>query len=282
MRIFVLSDIHVDFEENRLWLQNLLRKNFKNDALILAGDITHHFDLLNEWLLKIRYRFGKVFYVPGNHDLWIDGKDWDNSLQKFHAIMEFCNQNDINVKPGVVHCNGKQVAIVPVFSWYDMRGENDSLYLPKPGEDPSNVMWNDLYDIHWPKENGFVASSYFLEYTRQKLLNQPVDLTITFSHFLPRREVMFKGEMVYDYERMKKYDRFPQFNFSGFAGSLKIDRFIRSIGTNIHVYGHQHINRDKMVDGVRYVAHHLGYPHERRSGILSESERGMKLLCADL
>jgi len=269
----------VDFEENRLWLQNLLRKNFGNDVLILAGDVTHDFGLLREWLEKIRCRFGRVFFVPGNHDLWIRNELWADSLQKFNAIIEFCSQNDIDIQPDIVQCNGKKIAIVPVFSWYDMQGEVDSLYLPKPGEDTSNRMWSDLYYIHWPATNGFVASKYFLTYSRQNLVFDQADLIVTFSHFLPRREVMFRGEMIYDYDRMKKYDRFPQFNFSGIAGSLKIDRFIRSIGAHIHVYGHQHINRDKVIDGIRYVANHLAYPHERNRGIVTEIEQGLKALC---
>jgi hypothetical protein len=61
-------------------------------------------------------------------------------------------------------------------------------------------------------------------------------------------------------------DAYPRFNFSRVAGSSGIETQIRRLGSTAHVYGHQHRNRDRVVDGVRYVSHCLGYPSERRRG----------------
>ncbi len=281
MRVFILSDVHVDFEENRKWVQQLSDWDFKNDILILAGDITHDFDLLRIWLLKIRRKFAELFFVPGNHDLWIRGEDWANSLEKFKAIMEFCRLNEIEVQAKVFTLGNEQIRIIPVFSWYNLQEEKDTLYLPKIGEDATNRMWSDNYYVHWPKENRFDPTAYFLEYSNHWQPAESNEKIITFSHFLPRHEVMFSGEMSYDPERMRKHDRFPQFNFSRVAGSLKIDRFIRKLGATIHIYGHQHINRDKTVDGVRYLSHCLGYPEERRRGMVKGIENGPKVIMGD-
>lgn len=281
MRIFILSDIHVDFEENRKWVQRLSEWDFKNDILILAGDITHDFELLKVWLLKIRRKFTELFFVPGNHDLWIRGESWLNSLTKFKTIMEFCLQNDIRVRPNAFTLGKDRIWIIPVFSWYNLQEEKDTLYLPKIGEDTTNRMWSDNYYVRWPEDKHFDPAAYFLNFSNHWRAEGKADKVITFSHFLPRHEVMFSGEMAYDPERMRKHDRVPQFNFSRVAGSLKIDRFIRQLGSSIHIYGHQHINRDKTIEGVRYLAHCLGYPEERRRGMVKGIENGPKLIMND-
>jgi hypothetical protein len=83
---------------------------------------------------------------------------------------------------------------------------------------------------------------------------------VTFSHFLPRQELLRGGSPA----------RLPPgseprhaFNFSRVAGSSSIDRQLRGFDATIHVYGHQHRNRDRMIEGVRYLSHCLGYPSER-------------------
>jgi len=74
---------------------------------------------------------------------------------------------------------------------------------------------------------------------------------ITFSHFLPRRDLLPDAARL-------RFKALPHV-----AGSEKLDRQIRAIGSAIHVFGHSHINRDQTIEGVRYVQHALLYPKER-------------------
>ncbi len=61
LRIFCISDIHVEYEINRRWLNNLSQHDYKNDLLILAGDITNNLMLLEKILGEIgRVRPGDV------------------------------------------------------------------------------------------------------------------------------------------------------------------------------------------------------------------------------
>lgn len=43
MKIFAISDIHIDFEINKKWLNKLSAFEFKEDVLIIAGDLTDNF-----------------------------------------------------------------------------------------------------------------------------------------------------------------------------------------------------------------------------------------------
>ncbi len=275
MRVFILSDIHVDFVENWQWIETVCSDGFIDDVLILAGDVTHNFDLLKQCLGNLRPKFRELFFVPGNHDLWMENDRWQHSLQKVEAIEEFCQQEGIQTRPKTFQA--ENLTIFPLFSWYSPPELPDSLFLPKPGEDPSNRFWNDNYFIRWP-EDGFNPAEYFFRKNREMAPEVNGKTVITFSHFLPRQDVMFSENRQLDKERMKKYDRAPHFNFSRVAGSSLIEKQLRALKADIHVYGHQHINRDRVIDGVRYVSHCLGYPEERNRGAVKGIGQGLKCI----
>ncbi len=282
MRIYIISDIHIDFSANHDWLKKLSSLEYQDDALILAGDVSHNFDQFRRTLSELRIKFKHLFFVPGNHDLWIRSESWQDSLHKFQEILQFCDQNEIIYRPHPLNAAGSNAPlIVPLFSWYTQPDEGEeSLYLEKPGEDAGNRMWSDNYFVKWPNHspNIFRADKYFTGLNAIGHITKSELPVISFSHFLPRQEMMFSADRHYDLQRMKKYDRNPPFNFSRVAGSTLIEKQIRQIKSRIHIYGHQHINRDRVIDGVRYVAHCLGYPNERSRGSVKGLEQGLKLI----
>ena len=71
MRIFALSDIHVDYEMNARWLADLSIGEYRQDVLILAGDISDSLERIDWALSTLTARFRRVMYVPGNHELWV-------------------------------------------------------------------------------------------------------------------------------------------------------------------------------------------------------------------
>lgn len=274
-RIFIISDLHVDHSENQQWVNTISASDYQQDVLLLAGDICHNFELLKATLVRLRGKFNSLYFTPGNHDLWLHGEDWPDSFVKLQELLRFCRQNDIGVEPR----RAGEVWIVPLLSWYTLPGEgDDNLYHEKPGEDPTNRMWSDNYFVRWPNSGSdFRPGARLAAMNELHLKNDFAGMVITMSHFIPRKEMMFgQYPPVIDMEKIKKYDRSPQFNFSRVAGSSLIDEQLRRAGSILHVYGHQHINRDRVVDGVRYVAHCLGYPAERRRGMIRGIEQGLK------
>ncbi len=170
--------------------------------------------------------------------------------------------------------------IVPLYSWYIRPEEGeDSLFMDKEEEDPDLERWADSYYTRWDslKEGERVAD--FFHKKNEVYLHKNYDAPIiTFSHFLPRKELMVSSGEKSDPLEQWFRDANPGFNFSRVAGCKGLDKQIRRIASSVHVYGHQHRNRDRVIDGVRYVAHCLGYPHERQSGQIVGVERGPKLL----
>ncbi len=270
MRIFALSDIHVDFPDNAQWVSSLSAVDYQQDALLLAGDVTHSLPHLAELLASLKAKFAQIFFVPGNHDLWLTGSGHADSLSKLSCILDTCAGLGVQITAAKLgDADRAPVWIVPLHSFYDKpeQSPSDSLYVYRPGEDPDLQAWMDAHEIRWPRaaaERGRPAAH--LLGLNDQVMDSPLlgGQIISMSHFLPRRELMYPtpAELAAWPPGLK--DRSPWFNFSRVAGSLALERQIRALGSTVHIYGHQHRNRQLVLDGVRYLSYCLGYPRERQ------------------
>jgi predicted phosphodiesterase len=239
MRIFALSDIHVDYEVNATWIANLSAVDYRDDILILAGDVTDSLRLLEWCLTTLTARFRKVLFVPGNHDLWVmrEGRNED-SLQKFKRVAAIVESSGASMQV----FRDRRIAIVPLLGWYDYS-------FGEPSEDLKS-MWMDYHACRWPVDFGvreIAAHFYALNDTR---VATAADKVITFSHFLPRIDVM---------PRTIPKDKQLLYPV---LGSTLIEKQLRGIKPSIHVYGHSHVNRNVTIDGILYVNNAFGYPQE--------------------
>ena len=273
MRVYAVSDVHVDYAPNFAWVRALSKGCYQGDTLILAGDVTDDLDRLEKVFVELRSLFARVAFVPGNHELWVRKGRFADSLEKFRAVLALARDCGVSVEPIKLSAQGASVWIVPLFSWYVQPEEGDgSLFIPKPGEDRSLEGWSDNYFVRWlGSRRGETASARFLR-LNEPFVAQPYDApVITFSHFLPRRDLIVGPHV----EKDREADPHPRFNFSRVAGCSDLDAQIRRAGSRVHVYGHQHRNRDVVIDGVRYVSNCRGYPREREQGFLSQDGTGL-------
>ncbi len=271
MRIFGWSDLHVDFAANRKLVEQLSRQDYQQDLLLLAGDVSNQLARLTQTLRSLKDRFAEVAFVPGNHDLWIARGDHFDSLGKLQAMRAQIRDLGIQLDSFTRVANGRLVRFIPLLAWYLKPEEGaGSLFLAKPGEDPDLHMWADNYRIRWPAlPNGRSPAEHLLALNAggphgpASPPAQAAPVTVTFSHFLPRVELVFG-----DWEKFQAdgtasgHDRAPEFNFTRVAGCRQLDELLRSHRSTLHLYGHQHRNRDRRIDGVRYLSHCLGYPTE--------------------
>jgi Icc-related predicted phosphoesterase len=239
MRVFAVSDVHVDYAFNAKWIANVSTADYRDDVLILAGDVTDVLRSLDWCLSTLVARFRKVLFVPGNHELWVVREVRPKtSLQKLREVIHVVESSGASMKS--FHENG--VSILPLPGWYDYS-------FGEPSEELKSV-WMDFYACRWP--GGFGAAE--VDATLAALNDEDVvvgrDKVITFSHFLPRIELI------------------PPFVRAGgrvldpVLGSTRLERQLRRLNSSMHVYGHSHVNRNIKMDGVSYISNALGYPHE--------------------
>lgn len=240
MRVFALSDIHVDFPDNESWIESLSTRDYRDDILILAGDPSDSRGHLHRCFDTFVRRFRKVLYVPGNHDLWVIREKIGSSFDKFLQVCDLAQDCGIPICPTQVG----DVSVIPLFSWYHYSFRSS-------GEDILST-WMDFHACAWPEGLG---AQEITAYFRQ--LNEPVlvpydGTIITPSHFLPRVDLMLSF--------LPPACR----SMDPVLGTERLDRQIRMVQSNIHVYGHGHVNRRIVVDGITYVNNAFGYPHEQR------------------
>jgi predicted phosphodiesterase len=239
MRVFAISDIHIDHVANRQWVENLPIGEYGDDVLILAGDVSDAPRSLEWCFTYLARRFRHVLYVPGNHELWVirDPPRLD-SLEKFQQVCALARRCGISTGP--VRRAG--LSIVPLLSWYDYSfGAPDGELL---------AVWMDYRACRWPE--GFAArevAQYFFE-LNEAVLTERAPTLISFSHFLPRIDLM-PG-----YIPQRSRLLYPV------LGSTRLELQIRRLKPAIHVYGHSHVNRRVRLDDTVYINNALGYPHE--------------------
>lgn len=239
MRVFTLSDIHVDYDINAKWIANLSIAEYQDDVLILAGDATDTLQLLDWCLSTLAKRFKKVLFVPGNHELWVIREDRKkNSLQKFDDVCAVVESSGASMQ--AFHERG--VSIIPLLAWYDYS-------FGEPSEELRS-MWLDYHACRWP--SGFTEKDIVAHFAafNDKQVSLASDKVITYSHFLPRIDLM----PVFIPSAKKLL--YPV------LGCVQLERQLRRLNPNIHVYGHTHVNRHVKIDGVSYINNAYGYPSE--------------------
>lgn len=278
-RLWAISDIHIDSPDNHQLLLGLDDHAYQDDLLIIAGDATDDLALLRGFLATVRGKFQQVAFVPGNHELWLRNGNFEHSIDKFEAILAACDECGVTTRPMRFGGADSAVWIVPLFSWYEGPDEDDeSLFVPKGGvTDKTHEMWRDYFLTRWPKGLEQTPADYFLALNQTD--SRPHDVpVVSFSHFLPREELMFRKPGDHQHRHLTTKDPHPEFNFSRVAGTWKLDRQLRELGSRVHIYGHQHRNRCRMIDDVIYLSHCLGYPGERREGYLADNAEHPRLI----
>lgn len=259
MRVFALSDLHADYPENLAWLQSLSGVDYRDDLLVLAGDISDDLSVLEHVLSKLVGSFGQVLFVPGNHELWVRVGEHDCSLEKYRHINKLCHQ--LGVITDVYSSAG--LSLVPLLGWYDFTFGEPDKYLRRA--------WRDFRACRWPEHLDSMAAvtDYFLDLNRSRLAERN-DTVISFSHFLPSLAVMPERIPV---QRRRVYP---------VLGSDRLGDQVRALGPDLHIYGHSHVNQLVRLEGTTYVNNAFAYPDElriSRKKLLCVWERDVGLLC---
>ncbi|XP_004301208.1 PREDICTED: uncharacterized protein LOC101304101 [Fragaria vesca subsp. vesca] len=263
LRVFVVSDLHTDYTENMKWVKDLSSVRYKNDVLIVAGDVSETYKNFMMTMSLLKNKFEHVLYVPGNHDLWCrrKGEIHLDSHQKLNKVLDVCR--DLGVETNPIALDG--LGIIPLLSWYhesfDKEEEITNIRVP-----PLELACKDFTACRWSRElpNGDISLALYFDAMNEKNQNLIKEIQntcsqiITFSHFVPRQELCPEKRMLF-------YPKLPKI-----IGSDSLEVRIRSIhgvkgsASACHVFGHTHFCWDAVLDGIRYVQAPLAYPRERK------------------
>ena len=281
-RIFCISDLHVDHADNRHWLEEKCSQNSilgHGDLLLLAGDVSHRYDRLQETFVKLQETGCRILFCPGNHEAWLwEDDDEESSYKKLNVIEQLCRDTGVLVDPTlIVNCQ-HPLWIIPLQSWYDA-----SLSIPGCEElctDFGGWPWTDFRCCQWtdhpPDGSHGKIPSGLAQYFHDKNLEtidyiQHVsehEAIITMSHFLPNVQCLpdWKDVHASTFQKNEWLNHGApgtSAKFAKVAGSSELEKQIRAIKSDIHVFGHSHRPKDFHFNGIRYVHNPLGNPRER-------------------
>ena len=151
VRVWACSDVHYDHHGAPEWADALSDTMYQRDSLLLAGDIADTLYGVKLALQTFKRKFRRVFYVPGNHDLWIrpglnddEEKKFPDSIAKFLAMHQLCDEIGCEMTPAEV-CQG--VFVIPMYGWSAARRRKQR---GLPRASPAR-RYSPTYDHHDPK-----------------------------------------------------------------------------------------------------------------------------------
>jgi len=256
--VYAVSDVHTDMKDNLDLMEGWLCR--PRDVLILAGDVSNNLKILRATLEVACARFGRVFFCPGNHDLWLHKEDGcSDSVQKLHKILELCEEVGVRTQPEEVD----GILIVPLHSWYHASFDED----PDVTDDDLAPVEKVMMDFHlckWPGnlttlDGSDTIARYMDDLNKAALSSLKLDdqdrcgykAIISFSHFLPRPDLMPEKRSLF-------YPPLPKA-----VGSLFLGKRVQQLAPNVHIFGHTHYGWDAKLEGIRYLQACLAYPRER-------------------
>lgn len=251
-----VSDLHVSYKENREVVRNL-RPSSDADWLLVAGDVAERLADVGWALTVLKERFATVVWVPGNHELWTTPDDpvQLRGVARYEALVELCRRIGV-VTPEdpypVWDGPGGPVTVAPLFLGYDYTWRPDGCATKEQGlayAHETGVVCTDEYMLHpdpYPTRDDWCRAR--VEETEERLARcDPAAPLVMVNHY----------PLVREPTRVLRYPEFAQWC----GTDLTADWHTR-FPTAAMVYGHLHIPRSTVYDGVPFEEVSLGYPRE--------------------
>ncbi|WP_434739935.1 metallophosphoesterase family protein [Micromonospora sp. SH-82] len=255
-RLLAISDLHIGYQENRSFVETL-RPQTPHDWLLVAGDVADTVADI-EWALGLlAERFAKVVWVPGNHELWTPPADpvTLRGVERYEHLVDRCRSLGVLTPedPYPVWTGpGGPVQIAPLFLLYDYSWRPEGLDTPEAAlaeAHRTGIVCTDEYLLHpdpYPTRAQWCAARVAL--TERRLAARDPDLpTILVNHY----------PLVREPTRVLWYPIFAQWCGTDATADWHLRFDVAAM-----VYGHLHIPRTTVHDGVRFEEVSLGYPRE--------------------
>ncbi len=252
MNLYAISDIHLNAPENRQALKELPRH--PNDWLIVAGDVDENTRRFRAAMMLLADRFAKVFWTPGNHDLWTLPHDDSapRGLFKYNQLVAICREVGVlTPEDGYVRWPeaNSSLYIAPIFTLYD--------YTFCPESVPVETA------VHWAAESGLECADEQLlhadpftsrqawcasrcRYTERRLTETAGHGQLILAGHFPLRQDLID------------LPRIPRFSI--WCGTRRTEEWHVRFPVTAVIYGHLHVRSTTIHQGVRFEEVSLGYP----------------------
>lgn len=214
------------------------------------------------------------------------GDGCTDSLEKLEKVLQLCVDENVHIGPveigspssGTSSGSNNNVAeqplwVIPLLSWHHLSFDTEPQIEGWGGIPTARKVVADYRRTVWPSPLSSLDSSVaeFLdglngiildldEITNIEKEDTVPPMLLTFSHFLPRIELLPE----------KRYLSLPTLHSC--VGSMFLETRLRQLNTStengtdenphLHAFGHSHLAWDQTIDGIRYVHVPLAYPKE--------------------
>jgi 3',5'-cyclic AMP phosphodiesterase CpdA len=259
--LLAISDLHVSQSQNRALVQELFPHS-PEDWLLVAGDVAEKVADIEWALALLRERFATVVWAPGNHELWTTDEPvrlrgearYQHLVERCRRIGVLTPEDEFPVWTGA----GGPVRIAPLFLLYDYTfrvegAASKQESLARAHE--AGIVCTDEYLLHsdpYPSRDAWCRARVAESARRLAGCDPEVPLVLV-NHW----------PLVREPTRALWYPEFAQW-----CGTELTADWHRRFRTAAVVYGHLHIPRSTVYDGVPFLEVSLGYPREwRRRGL---------------
>lgn len=236
MMVKLLSDLHHDYTD----YQHKFLPEDKEYGLILAGDIFHTYNVMNQIILtKFCQNFKWIIYVLGNHDyegssIIVRVNQWKTFAKKFSNLYVLENESIIL----------DNIRYIGATLWTNYFGKNP-IYMniaqqnmPEfelvKAEDGGKLIADDIYNLH----------SATISYLTIELSQKVPYKTVIITHHLPLRNSV---------------DKMYSDHVLNCAFYSDLSKIFYQYDFDIWVHGHTHTSTDYIFNNKRVVCNPRGY-----------------------
>ena len=257
-KLFAIGDIHLSYKANRDALEKLQPR--PNDGLILCGDVGESAEHLRLAFAQATACFRRVFWVPGNHELYTlptQKEHGARGVAKYEECISIAREfgvltpeDDYTIWQG----EGEPCLIVPIFTLYDYSFRPDYIKLEDALEwaREENIEATDEHLLHPdPYASRIEWCHALVAQTEEKLAAavaaHPDTKLVIINHWPLRHDLVWLPNV-------------PRFCI--WCGTKKTEDWHLRFNAKVVVSGHLHIRRTDWKDDTRFEECSLGYPRQ--------------------